>query len=228
MSRQSKISLSIGGIAFFATIAIYGIIRPTVFPSTTLGLCFLLYSEAVLFGGFTLIDRWSEKSSTLLTWSGIGVPVGIYGIVVFLSSLMFMGAHTAVVKGFLTLQIILLVAILTICLIIGSFSLRIRSEEGKIHEAGRTIQYAIDQLTQIKEQTDRKEDVDKLIEGLRFSDTSVTVDLDKKLSGAITTLRGLTASEDASKDEFSKAAQEIGILIKERSLQAKALKQGGI
>lgn len=228
MSKRSKISLMIGGVAFLATIAIYAIIHPIVSPSTILGLCFLVYAEIVLFGGSVLIDFWSRRSSKLLLWSGVGVSLGIYAVVVFISSLVLINAHTVTVQGFLVLQIVLFVIVAAICLTIGSFSVRAKKQDEKTLEAGRTVQYAIDRLMLIKEQTDQKADVDKLIDGLRFSDTSVIVDADVELSDAITALQSLVASEGTDGDEFSKTVQSIESLIKKRNMQTRASKQGSI
>lgn len=227
MSKRSKISLIIGGIVLLASIAIY-IICPVIFPSTILGLCFLLYSEIVFFGGFVLIDFLARKSSKVLLWSGIAIPLGAYALVVFISSLIFMGARTTAIQGYLVFHIIALVVTVAICLIIGSFSVGAKERDEKVLGAGRTVQYAIDQLTLIKERADKKADVEKLIEGLRFSDTSVTVDADVELSDAIAALQNLVLADKTGDDEFTSAVQRVDFLIKKRNLQTRASKQGGI
>lgn len=228
MGRRSKILLITGGVVFLATIAIYSIIHPSVFPSTVLGLCFLIYAEIVFFGGLALIDFFSRKSSGLLLWSGAGVPIGIYAVVVFLSSLVFISTQTIAIQGFLVLQIVLLVIAAAICLVTGSLSIGAKKRDEKELEAGRTVQYAIDRLMLIREQTDKKADVDRLIDGLRFSDTSVTVDADAELGDAIAALQSPAAAEETGEDEFSKALQGIEFLIKRRNLQTRVSKQGGI
>lgn len=228
MRERSKISLIIGGIILLASIVIYAIGRPPVSASSILGLCFLLYSEIVLFGGFALIDLRAKKSSKLLIWSGVGVSLGLYAFVVFISSLVFMAIHAIPVQSFLILQIVLLVVTAMVCLIIGSFSAGAKRRDEKTLEAGRTVQYAIDQLTLIKERTDKKSDINKLIEGLRFSDTSVTVDSDAEISDAIDVLDNLTRSDDVSEEDFSDAVKNIELFIKKRKLQTRVSKQGGI
>lgn len=228
MSKRSKISMIIGGIVSLASVVIYAIVRPSAFPSSILGLYFLLYSEIVLFGGFVLIDLLTNKTSNLLLWSGVGVPLGIYAVVVFISSLVFMAIHTIAVQNFLILQIVLFVLTAAICLIIGNFSARAKRQDEKTLEAERTVQYAIDQLTLIKERTDKKSDVNRLIEGLRSSDASVTVDSDVEISEAIDVLDNLIQSDDASEEEFSNAIKSIEFFIKKRNLQTRASKLGGI
>lgn len=228
MSRRFKVLLIIGGIAFFSTIAIYAIIHPIAFPSTILGLCFLLYAESIFFGGAALIDFWSTKISKLLLWSGIGIPLSIYSTVVFISSLVFISAHTTVVRGFWVLQIVFFVIFAAICLIVGNFSIGAKMRDGKMLDSEGTIRYNIEQLLLIREQIEKKTDVDKLIDGLRFSDTSVTADADVEIKDAIIDLKSLVQSEEASEDGFSKAVQSISFLIKKRNLQIRNLKHGNI
>ncbi len=228
MSKRAKTLLIIGCIVLLGSIAVYLILSPTLFPSTVLGLCFLLYSEIVFFVGFILIDSRAEKSSKLLSWAGMGVSLGIYTVTVFASSLFFMRMHTAAVRGFLVFQIILLVLVLTVCLIIRNLSSGLRKQEEKVLEAGRTVQYAIDQLTLLREQAEKKTDVDKVIEDLRFSDISEITEADAEICNAIDALQTLVQSDDEKENEFSKALQDIELLIKKRNLQVRALKQGGI
>ena len=228
MSRRSKISFIIGGIVFLATIAIYAIIHPAAVPSAILGLAFLLYAEIVFFGGFVLIDFLSIKSSKLLLWPGIGVPLGIYAVVVFLSSLVFINAHTAAVQGFWVLQIVLLVIAAGICFISGSIAIGAKKRDEKTLESGRTVQHAVEQLLLIKEQTDEKAVLDKLIDGLRFSDTSVTVDADEEIGDAIAALQNLVQPAELGGDEYSKTVKSIEFLIQKRKLQTRVAKQGGM
>lgn len=228
MSRRSKVSLAIGVIVFLATMGIYAVIHPMIFPSAIVGLCFLLYAEVVFFGGFVLIDFWSRKSSKLMLWPGIGVPLSIYAVIVFISSFVFINAHTTNLQGFWILQIVLFVIAAAICLIVGSFSIGAKEKEEKVLNAERTVQYTIDQLLLIKEQTDKKADIDKLIDGLRFSDVSVAVDADVEICDAIAALQSIVQSTETDGDEFSRAVQSIEFLIKKRKLQANASKQGGI
>lgn len=228
MRNRPKISLVLGSIVLVASIVIYIITPSTPFPSSILGFCFLLYSEMVLFGGFALIDLWPGKYSKLLLWSGVGVCFGLYAAAVFLSSLIFMIVHTIAIQSFLIVQIVLFIAAAAICLIIVNFSERAKRSEQKVLEAEYTVQHAIDQLILIREYADKKSDVDKLIEDLRFSDTSVTVDSDDEIIDAITSLKRIVQSDDPDEDAFSNAIEEIAFFIKKRGLQTRFAKQGGI
>lgn len=228
MSKQAKISLAIGAAVLAATIVVFVIIRPEMFPSTVLGLGFLLYSEIVLFGGFALIDSFSGKTSKLLWWSGAGTLTGVYGLVVFASSLIYLLRRTVFVQGFLILQVILLVVAAALCLIVGGFSVSIKRKDAQTLQAGAVIQYVMDQLALVKEQTGRGAELDRLIEAVRFSDPSVSVDADVEIYDAIARLQELAGASEPEGGEFEKAVQNMEFLIKKRNLQAKASKQGGI
>ncbi|MCM1233169.1 MAG: hypothetical protein NC489_23870 [Ruminococcus flavefaciens] len=228
MNKRSRVSLIAGAAALAASIAVFAIVHPKVFPSTILGLCFLLYSEAVLFGGFALVDMLSARASRMLLWSGVGTLTGIYGVIVFISSFIFMAAKTSRICAFLVLQVVLLAIVSVLCLIIGNFSLEAKKKDNKVLQAGATLQYIMDQLALIKEQTGRKVEIDRLIEAVRYSDISVTVDADVEINDAVACLGSLVGGGKPDNDEFEQSMRNIEFLIKKRDLQAKAAKQGGI
>lgn len=228
MNKRSKVTLIIGAIVFVSSIAVFAVIHPRVFPSTILGLCFLLYSEVVLFGGFVLVDMLSARASKLLLWSGVGTTIDVYGVIVFISSLIHMTTKTSLIQGFLILQIVLLVIVLAVCLIIWNFSLGMRRNDSKVLQVGATLQYILDQLVLIKEKTSNKAEIDRLIEAVQYSDTSVTVDADIEINDAITHLDDLTSADELDNAEFENTVQNIEFLIKKRNLQAKATKRGGV
>ena len=62
----------------------------------------------------------------------------------------------------------LLVIAAGICFISGSIAIGAKKRDEKTLESGRTVQHAVEQLLLIKEQTDEKAVLDKLIDGLRF------------------------------------------------------------
>lgn len=228
MNKWSKVSLIIGAVVLIASITVFVIIHPVIAPSTILGLCFLLYSEVVLFGGFVLVDMLSARASKLLLWSGVGTSIGIYGAIVFISSLIFMVTKTAHVQTFLVLQIILLVIVLAICLIVGNFSVNVKEKDNKVLRAGASLQYILDQLMLIKERTIRKADIDRLTEAISYADTSVAVDADVEIADAIARLEEIVNTDDFDSEGFDKTVQNIEFLIKKRTLQARAAKQGSI
>lgn len=228
MNRRSIIAIISGVIILAATFATFKLIDPEIYTSTKIGLGFLMYAEAVLFGGFALADTFGENASKPLVWSGIGIPVSLYAGIVFISSLIYMLVKTESTKGFLVLQVILFAAVLVICLIVGNISVSVKEKDSQVLRAVASLTYILDQLRLIREQVDEKAKIDKLIDDLRYSDVSVSVDADVELDGAVSVLQGIVGKGICSGDDFEKAVQSVEFLIKKRNFQARASKQGGI
>ena len=224
MSKKSKLSLALGTIILLAAILIYGIVQPPLYLSTIIGFSFLLFSVIVFFGGFVLIDRLARHSSPILQWAGNGAVNGIYAAVVFVSSLICINTQTDNIKAFIIFQVIWLVLAILCCLIISHFAGEVKKKNADILKADAAVQSAIDKLVLIREETGRKSEIDKLIDGLKYSDTSVTVDADAQIADAIQSLQLLT-QPPIQEDEFLQSVQALEILITKRNLQAKAAKQ---
>lgn len=228
MNGKSKISAILGVVVLVATIVIFAISRPVMFPATILGFCFLVYSEIVFFGDFILLEYLAKKSSEILTRVGVGIPIAIYAAVVFISSLIYMNIHILAFRGFLILQILLFVAVVIVAYIIGAFSSSARYKDAKVLQADLMVRGFAEELLLIKEQTEKKAEIDKLIESIRFSDTSVMVDADVELNDTISNLGNVVKAEEFDESEFDKAVKDIEFMIKKRNLQTKNAKQGGI
>ncbi len=228
MNGRSKVSAIIGAVVMVATIVIFAISRPVIFPATILGFCFLLYSELVLFGGFIFVENLTKKWSEMLTRIGIGIPILIYAIVVFLTSLIYINIHISLVRGFIILQILLFVAVAIIIAIMIGFLISEKSKDIKVLQANSIIGSFADELRLIREQTDKKFEIDKLIESIKFTDTSIIVDADVELKNAISNLENIIKSEKVNEIIFEQEVKNIEFLIKKRNLQTKKVKQGSI
>jgi hypothetical protein len=228
MNRRAKISIIIGSIVFVATCMIFIIAEIEIYLSTTLGICFLLYSELVFFGGFVVVEYLADKSSQIMTRAGIGIPVEGYAIIVFLSSLIYINFLDSYPRRFLIFQIILLVITAGIALVTANASKTAKERDTEILQADLRVQEFIDRLTLIKEFIDKKADIDKLIDKIKYSDKSATVHADKELNSAILNLENTIKIQEVDISEFNKQIQEIDFLITKRNLQVRNLKQGSI
>lgn len=228
MNGRAKISIIIGTIVLAATCMIFVIAGVGIYPSTVLGMLFLLYSEVVFFGGFVLVEYLADKSSQIMTRAGVGIPIEVYAVIVFLSSLIYINFLNSYTRVFLIFQVILLVIISVLVLVTANVSMTAKERDTEILQADLTIQGFIDRLVLIKELIDKKADIDKLIDEIRYSDKSATVDADKELNDAILDLENLVQTREFDMPEFEKQVKEIGVLITKRKQQVKNLKQGGI
>ena len=155
MNRRAKISIIIGSIVFVATCMIFIIAEIEIYLSTTLGICFLLYSELVFFGGFVVVEYLADKSSQIMTRAGVGIPVEGYAIIVFLSSLIYINFLDSYPRRFLIFQIILLVITAGIALVTANASKTAKERDTEILQADLRVQEFIDRLTLIKEFIDK-------------------------------------------------------------------------
>lgn len=228
MNGRAKISIIIGTIVLVATCMIFVIAGVEIYPSTVLGMLFLLYSEAVFFGGFVIVEYLADKSSQIMTRTGVGIPVEVYAVIVFLSSLIYINFFDSYIRVFLIFQVILLVITAGIALVAANISKTTTERDKEILQADLKIQGFIDRLVLIKQLIDKKADIDKLIDEIKYSDKSAAVDADKELDGAILNLENLVQTKEFDMQEFNKQVNEIGILITKRKQQVKNLKQGGI
>ncbi|MCI8826426.1 MAG: hypothetical protein HFH63_11230 [Lachnospiraceae bacterium] len=228
MNRRAKISIIIGSIVFVATCMIFVIAEIEIYLSTTLGICFLLYSELVFFGGFVVVEYLADKYSQIMTRAGVGIPVEGYAIIVFLSSLIYINFLDSYPRRFLIFQIILLVITAGIALVTANASKTAKERDTEILQADLRVQEFIDRLTLIKEFIDKKADIDKLIDKIKYSDKSATVHADKELNSAILNLENTIKIQEVDISEFNKQIQEIDFLITKRNLQVRNLKQGSI
>lgn len=228
MNKKSKLSLVLGLIVILASVAIFSISRPLVMPSTIIGFVFLLFSEVVFFGGISLVEYLAGKSSGILTRAGVGLTIEIYAIVVFITSLVYMNMHLLFFRGFLILQILLIVFAIIIASILAAFSKSAYVKDSKVLNANAMCKNFESELLLIKEKVEDKDSIDKLIEGIKYSDTSSMCDADVEIDEKLKELNSIVASEELEENDFEKVVKDIDFLIKKRNLQIKNMKQGGI
>lgn len=228
MNKRSKLSLLLGFIVIVATIMIFAISRPMFLPSTMVGFIFLLYAEFVFFGGIPLVEFWAEKSSGILARAGAGLIIEIYAAVVFTSSLIYMNTHLFLFRGFLILQIVLSVLAIILASILAMFSKSGYSKDAKVLNANAMCRNFETDLMLIREKTSNKESIDKLIDGIKYADTSSMCNADVEIHEKIKQLNALVIGESYDEISFSNTVKEIDFLIKKRNLQIKNMKQGGI
>ena len=228
MNRRIKLTGIVGILFLVATVAIYAIARPEYYVSTGLGFGFLLYGEIVFFAGILLIEYWALNASQIITRAGAGIPVQGYALIVIISSLIYMNSHSILVRGFLILQIILFVIAFTVTVLMLNFAKTRKINDSKVLQADAMVKDFENQLRLIKENSDCKDAIDKLIEGIKYSDTSIMVDADVEISDAITDLEQMVNSDEKNEATINSAIEKIEFLIKKRKLQTKNAKQGGI
>lgn len=228
MNDRVKISTIIGIVVVIATALIFAIVHPVIFPSVILGFAFVLYSEIIFFAGFAFVEYWASKSSQILTRAGIGVPIGIYAIAVFVSSISYINLRSVLYSGFLVMQILMLVVAVTITLVMALVSKNRAVKDSKVLQADKMVRGFVDELTLIRNKTDKKASIVKLIDAVKYTDTSVIVDADVELNDAIEELKEFVFDAEFDEPKFNKTVEAIESLVKKRKIQTRDVKQGGL
>ena len=97
----------------------------------------------------------------------------------------------------------------------------------KVFQADTMVNSFADELELIRELSTKKNEIDKLIEGIRYSDTSVMVDADVEINDAINHLEEIVRTESTDETEFDHTVKSIQFLIKKRNLQTRKETCGG-
>ena len=226
-NRRAGTSIIIGVVAIIATFLIFVISKLPINSKTICGLLFLIYSELVLFGGIAAIEYLAHKSSQIIIRAGVGTLLVIYSLAVFIPSLVYINYHYTAVGSFLIYQIIiLLVAFVISWIMIVSAKTRYEND-AKVLAHANIVKNMENELILIKEQYKRDE-INKLIEGIRYMDVAASVDADVEIDKEISKLKEMLSGDNFNESEFGKKIEEIEWLISKRNLQAKASKRGGI
>lgn len=157
----------------------------------------------------------------------MGVPVALYALAVIVTSFIYMNLHIIFIRGFLILQIALatLTAIFVVITVEASKGRFERDQ--KVFQADTMVNSFADELELIRELSTKKNEIDKLIEGIRYSDTSVMVDADVEINDAINHLEEIVRTESTDETEFDHTVKSIQFLIKKRNLQTRKETCGG-
>lgn len=228
MNRRIGITSIIGVVVIFATVAIYALVQPVVYPCTILGFSFLIYGELVLFGGYSIVEYLAGRSSQIMMRTGVGIPVASYALAVIVTSFVYMNSHSIFIRVFLILQIVMAALTAILVVIFVGISKGRYERDAKVLHADAMVHGFVDELELIRELSINKSEIDKLIEGIRYSDTSVMVDADVELNDEISRLEEIVRSEASDNTEFDRTVKNIQFLIKKRNLQTRNGKHGGI
>lgn len=226
--NRLKTSTIIGCVCILATIIIFALVHPVILPSTIVAFIFMLYAETVFFGGFLFAEFLAKRASGILSRAGVGVTIAGYSIVVFVTSLLYLLYRSFFIRWFVILQIIFFVVAFAVVAILSSFAKSAEARDLKTLQADAMINNFISELSLIREKVEDKSVIDRIIESIRFSDSSVMVDCDVEIDEKISHLKNLAEDEQIESDDFKKLIEEIEFLIKKRNLQTKNIKQGGI
>lgn len=227
MNRRMKAVTASGIVVLISSLILFFILIDDISALKGVVFCFLLVGEIVLFSGIYMIEVLSQNVSLLLfrlmAYTALIITAGINIIM----SIIYLMLQIQTLKLFLAVQFVLY-TILIVLFIIGYATAKgIVNGVEKDATIAQTLDGYINQLAYLK--NDNKtyyEDIRKLEEALKYSDTSVMVSSDEKFKSLLNEL------DKALKNQVDLEVKELleeGLrLVQQRKMEIKSLKTGGI
>lgn len=229
MKRREK-AFSISGIlVILVTILLFFITTQERTTITWLGFCFLIIAEIVFFGGMIFIEKSAKELSQIIVRSGLGSTITIYAIASIIVSLVYMNFFRDSIISFCVIQILLLAISMILGIVFYTSGKSTRSNDAMINDASAMINKMLSKMKLLMSNKEYKNDLEKLYDSLRFSDTSTLVKADYELDDKIQDLESVFSNDDENKNEkIDTLLNNISELINRRKSEVMESKRGSI
>ena len=229
MKNRRIITFGVTGIVvLLLTIAIFVLTRgEDGNKSVMLGFAFLLYSEIVLFGGLIGIEILSSRGSGIVLRTGGGITLVLYTVFVAVSSGIYMLINTDHIKGFWILQIVLLAMCVISITVFGMTAATIKEKDDKLLGAVVRVDGMVVSLHLLEGHPVYGKQIAKLAENLKYTDTSTAVPVDENIVSEIAKLE-MKLTKEEENEETEQLLERLAVLIKQRNMQTRDRKMGGI
>lgn len=195
---------------------------------------FMVGAEIVFFGGLLAIEYLSRTTSQIIVRTVCGIIVGVGSLASILVSCIYMGRDIDSLRGFYSWQLIIWVLAI-IGITIGYFTASsVKTSDTRTMNAVMTLTNIFDQLTSFSDDsrnTKYADQLKKIADELRYSDTSSLVPSDELIQNAVAKLEVVLVQEygeDEKDSEINNLLSEILVLINRRKQEVKLTKVGGI
>lgn len=232
MNKRSKALLMIGTMIVLLSIFLFFMLTEDRITITWMGFAFILFVEIVLFGGLVLIEFLSHSVSQIMIRIIGGIALLGYASLSIIISIIYMSVESEAVRTYLVIQVILAVVLVIILVVAFISALSVKSNDSRVVSATTLISSYVDKLNLLK--SDKKYApysvaLAKVAEGLRYSDTSTTVQSDGKIEANIDKLELTLRNQiDDKEKEVDIIIEELIVLINQRKIEVKNTKSGGI
>lgn len=232
-NRNSAISI-IGVIIVVFTGILFALLTEDRRTSMFIYLGFIVGAEIVLFGGLLTIEYLSRTTSQIIVRTVCGITLGVGSIASILVSCIYMGRDVDSLRGFYSWQLIIWVLAI-IGITIGFFTASsVKASDTRTMNTVMTLTLVTDQLTSLSDDsrnTKYADQLKKIADELRYSDTSSLVPSDELIQNAVAKLEVVLVQEygeDEKDTEIKNLLSEILVLINKRKQEVKLTKVGGI
>ena len=188
----------------------------------------------MFFGGLLAIEYLSRTTSQIIVRTVCGIILGVGSLASILVSCIYMGRDIDSLRGFYSWQLIIWVLAI-IGITIGYFTASsVKTSDTRTMNAVMTLTNIFDQLTSFSDDsrnTKYADQLKKIADELRYSDTSSLVPSDELIQNAVAKLEVVLVQkygEDEKDSEINNLLSEILVLINRRKQEVKLTKVGGI
>lgn len=232
-NRTSAISI-IGVVLVVFTGILFALLTEDRRTSMFICLGFMVGAEIVFFGGLLAIEYLSRTTSQIIVRTVCGIILGVGSLASILVSCIYMGRDIDSLRGFYSWQLIIWVLAI-IGITIGYFTASsVKTSDTRTMNAVMTLTNIFDQLTSFSDDsrnTKYADQLKKIADELRYSDTSSLVPSDELIQNAVAKLEVVLVQEygeDEKDSEINNLLSEILVLINRRKQELKLTKVGGI
>lgn len=232
-NRTSAISI-IGVVLVVFTGILFALLTEDRRTSMFICLGFIVGAEIVFFGGLLAIEYLSRTTSQIIVRTVCGIILGVGSLASILVSCIYMGRDIDSLRGFYSWQLIIWVLAI-IGITIGYFTASsVKTSDTRTMNAVMTLTNIFDQLTSFSDDsrnTKYADQLKKIADELRYSDTSSLVPSDELIQNAVAKLEVVLVQEygeDEKDSEINNLLSEILVLINRRKQEVKLTKVGGI
>lgn len=232
-NRTSAISI-IGVVLVVFTGILFALLTEDRRTSMFICLGFMVGAEIVFFGGLLAIEYLSRTTSQIIVRTVCGIILGVGSLASILVSCIYMGRDIDSLRGFYSWQLIIWVLAI-IGITIGYFTASsVKTSDTRTMNAVMTLTNIFDQLTSFSDDsrnTKYADQLKKIADELRYSDTSSLVPSDELIQNAVAKLEVVLVQEygeDEKDSEINNLLSEILVLINRRKQEVKLTKVGGI
>ncbi|WP_312495582.1 hypothetical protein [Anaerosporobacter sp.] len=232
-NRNNAISI-IGVTLVIFTVILFALLTEDRTRTMFICLGFIVGAEIVFFGGLLLIEYLSKTTSQIILRTVCGITLGVGSLASILVSCIYIGRNVDSLRGFYSWQLIIWVLAI-IGITIGYFTASsVKTSDTRTMNAVMTLTNIFDQLTSFSDDsrnTKYADQLKKIADELRYSDTSSLVPSDELIQNAVAKLEVVLVQEygeDEKDSEINNLLSEILVLINRRKQEVKLTKVGGI
>ncbi len=231
-TRNRNIICFICLILILVTIALFFMLTENRVLIDWLGFGFMIAAELILMIGLLFMQRERGDQELTVLFPGMYSAIGLYAVLSIIVSFLYMIFFRGGAKYLISIQIVLFAAYLIIIALIYNVS-------HHVGKANATTVYSVNKMqgllnrVAILQNINRNgmlgQKLNKLYDAIRFCDVSATVATDEDIAAKLTELQILIESNTEEPiDAAVGLIDDIMVLIKQRALEMRIVKSGGI